>query len=196
MKRILSILVVATLAAATAFVSEAAGKPGRKELKQQKEVKEILNILNSRSFRIEINTVLHAINGSPLDLNEVAEKPVVLFRPDGIHFSVPYFTGNAPLDGVMSNDQLDYSDVDPFAPHQQTAQIYPKTWLDWVSGYPADYKITTENGSVKMSFSTSMGDSYTYFCNFEFSRRNCDFTIECKSYTKTQYRGHLIDENL
>lgn len=187
---------MAMLALATSSSTSAQAKPSKKELRQQKEVEELLETINSRNFRVEISTVVHALNGSQIDLNIFQDRPVVLFRQDGIHFSVPYFTGNAPLDGVSGNENLGlaYGTLTGGS-MDKAAQLYPTTWLDWVSPYPQDYKVTAGKGEVTISFTTSMGDSNSYLCEFGFSRKNCDFTIDCKSFTKTQYRGSIIDEN-
>lgn len=197
MRKPIAVAVTILLISAVPFESRAERKNddkalSRKELKQKKEREEkdaILEILNTRSFTINIQTVRHDVTGAEYDLTAVRRNPEVLFRPNGIRFFVPYYTGNAPLDGISGNEVL----AEPLSASigPTGAPVYPSMWLDWSGPYPKDYEISEDKRSVRIKFTTDMGSGDTYFCEFIFTRKNCEFYIDCKSFTRTKYLGHL-----
>lgn len=170
----------------------------RKEQKRQKAeeaVNEIMEIIQERHFCVDVHTITHAVNGSQIDMNKLNDEPFVLFRTDGIHVHLPYFTGVVPLDGVTGNDNMSSAMSGDDKHHGYTANFYPRTWIDCAFPYPSDYSCVRVKDKVTLSFSTQIDEGGVYLFMFEFFKRNCDFTIECKSFTKTEYRGHLISQD-
>ena len=193
MKKTIGILLISIFAFCSPLECPAQEKLSKKEMKQLKERQEkdeILEIIESRNFTLNIQSVIQYVTGAVFDLTKVSRQPEVLFRPNGIRIFVPYYTGNTPEDGVMGNESLGHASHRGFD-SSATAPIYPHTWLDWSFAYPSDVKITEDRHTVKMTFTTDMGTTDTYLCEFIFSRKNVEFFIDCKSYAKTQYRGHL-----
>lgn len=164
----------------------------KKSLKEKQEKEAIVSVLGSHNFMIDVHTVQHAVNGTQIRLDVMTRKPEILFKDDGIHFYLPYFAGYTPKDGVMGNGGYAFDTFGKGDRHDYNAQIYDEVILDWSCPYPADMNIEEERGGIKMTFTTDMGTENIYFCEFHISRSNCDFTIDCKSFTKTSYRGHLI----
>lgn len=176
------------LGAVPAAAQEKMSRREAREAKKNAELQENLDIVNGRCFTIDVHDITHSVNGSRLNMEADGFHPEIRFRPDGITFYVPYFTGNAPASGNFGYDK----DAFYAAQSNPVPQQYPHTMLDWSCRYPKDYTVTTEGKDVVVTFSTEMGGSELYFCIFRFSKKNCSFSIDCKSFTKTNYVGHLV----
>lgn len=169
--------------------SQTSSKKDKKQQKERAEKDAILDILNTRNFTVSVQTVRHDVTGAEYDLTIDRRTPEVLFRPNGIKISLPYYTGNTPLDGISGNEDLGDGQVAFMG--ATGAPVYANVWLDWSFPYPKDYEISEDRHTVKLKFTTDMGSSETYFCEFIFSRKNCEFYIDCKSFTRTKYMGSL-----
>lgn len=189
MKR-LGIIILALVAIASPVVGaqEWMSRKDAKEAKKTAELQENLDLINGRCFNVDIQDITHAVTGSRLSMEADGFHPEVRFRQDAITFFVPYFTGNAPASGNYGNDRAAFY----AAQTNPVPQQYPHTMLDWTCRYPDDYNVSVEGREIVVTFSTEMGGSETYFCTFRFSKKNCSFTIDCKSFTKTSYVGHLV----
>ncbi|MCQ2135371.1 MAG: hypothetical protein MJY67_00495 [Bacteroidales bacterium] len=169
------------------------GKISRKEQRRQaieQAVQEILGTIQGRHFSIDLHSTTHSVSGVQMNMDNLNRHPDITFRPDGIMILVPYFTGNTPLDGVTKDDIFNATVRDNR--RIMLTPIYPHTWIDCTIPYPDDFTVTREKEKVKMTFSSELDEGGVYFFSFVFFKKNCDFSIDCKSFTKTDYRGHLI----